>query len=266
MLMTRECAEIGNFSRMNGWETDYLQLGAGDFECHCDFYRTSTLSVTDMTTNREMAVSGVAPVGQVSMFLIGSQGSRGTFNGKELQTSEVFSLRPGSEGTFRTPPAMRLVNLQVPEERLRKALLTMSNQELDRLIPDTCRMNLTVETIEHLAGMADRVLRAVRDPSGVTSPDVWQREAEETLAQHCGVSLRTLETAFREAYDTTPVQYVKSRRLHAVRHCLLKADDPGLTLTKAANRWGLIHMGIFSREYKALFGEFPSETLRNGSF
>lgn len=84
----------------------------------------------------------------------------------------------------------------------------------------------------------------------------------ETLAREIGASTRTLEAAFRETYDTTPLRYVKTRRLHAARRLLLQADDPNLTVTDAALKSGFSHMSYFSRDYKTLFGEYPSETLR----
>lgn len=84
----------------------------------------------------------------------------------------------------------------------------------------------------------------------------------ETLAQETDVSPRTLEYAFREVFDTSPLQYIKIRRLNAARHCLLTADDASLTVTEVAMQCGFSHLSYFARDYNTLFGEFPSTTLQ----
>ena len=83
----------------------------------------------------------------------------------------------------------------------------------------------------------------------------------ETLARETEVSPRTLEYAFREVFDITPLRYIKVRRLHAARRRLLEAEDPQLTVTRVALNYGFNHFSYFARDYRALFGEYPSESL-----
>jgi AraC-like DNA-binding protein len=56
------------------------------------------------------------------------------------------------------------------------------------------------------------------------------------------------------------------RLLHEVRlrraHEDLLQAPPGTRVTDVALRWGLGHLGRFSRDYLEAFGESPSETLR----
>lgn len=88
----------------------------------------------------------------------------------------------------------------------------------------------------------------------------------ETLSREVGVSVRTLEYAFRNVFDETPLQFIKHCRLTAARrHLLRKAEHPGLTVTGVALRCGLGHLGYFARDYRRLFGESPSETLSGAS-
>jgi len=85
----------------------------------------------------------------------------------------------------------------------------------------------------------------------------------ETLCNATGVSARTLDYAFRDVLDVTPLQYVKSRRLHAARRRLRASSAGEHTVTQIALGCGLPHLGYFARDYKALFGEGPRETLRS---
>ena len=45
------------------------------------------------------------------------------------------------------------------------------------------------------------------------------------------------------------------------QHDLTQADPRSNSVTETALEWGFSHLGRFSAEYRALFGELPSETL-----
>lgn len=89
--------------------------------------------------------------------------------------------------------------------------------------------------------------------------------AVQTIAREAGASLRTLETAFRETFDLSIVQYIKHRRLNAVRHELLVSKDPEIRIKDMARNNGLFHHGQFAGDYRALFHESPSQTLNSRS-
>ena len=80
------------------------------------------------------------------------------------------------------------------------------------------------------------------------------------VATHAGCSGRTLELAFREVLGVTPTAYILSRRLNKVRQRLIESDGAAGTLADLALEHGLFHFGRFSRDYRVLFGELPSET------
>ena len=76
-----------------------------------------------------------------------------------------------------------------------------------------------------------------------------------------GVSMRTLEYAFRDVLGLSPVQYLRAARLLGVRRELLRVG-PVIRVSDAAARWGFWHLSQFAADYKRLFGELPSERLR----
>ena len=82
------------------------------------------------------------------------------------------------------------------------------------------------------------------------------------LCQAAAVSERTLEYAFKEVLQLTPVAYLLRLRLHRVRQTLRAATPGSTTVSAEALNWGFWHFGEFSRAYKACFGELPSATLR----
>lgn len=74
-----------------------------------------------------------------------------------------------------------------------------------------------------------------------------------------GCSTRTLNDAFHEHLSVSPMTRVRQLRLDRVHAELL---DGACSVTEAAYRWGLTHLGRFSGAYRERFGELPSETLR----
>jgi AraC family transcriptional regulator, ethanolamine operon transcriptional activator len=95
---------------------------------------------------------------------------------------------------------------------------------------------------------------------------VDQHEGEylslEQLATSAGVSERTLRDAFRGYFGLSPVQYLNRRILHQVRKALTEADPAVTTVTEIATQFGIFQFGRLARDYRLLFGELPSETLR----
>lgn len=80
------------------------------------------------------------------------------------------------------------------------------------------------------------------------------------LCQHVGVSERTIQYAFQAEYQCTPKQYLNARRLHGVRKEI--RENPMRSIAEAASAWGFWHMGQFAADYRRMFGESPSRTLR----
>ena len=82
------------------------------------------------------------------------------------------------------------------------------------------------------------------------------------LSTTTGVSERTLRAAFQEYFGMGPVRYLKLRMLNLVRKALQDADSSVTTVTQIATQFGVWELGRFAQDYRALFSELPSETLR----
>ena len=77
-----------------------------------------------------------------------------------------------------------------------------------------------------------------------------------------GASRRKLNYCFLDVLGTSPIKYLRALRLNSVRRALRQAR-PGDTIQDIASHWGFWHLGQFSQDYKHLFGELPSTTLKN---
>ena len=87
----------------------------------------------------------------------------------------------------------------------------------------------------------------------------------QTVDDLCHVartSRRTLEYAFKDYFGTSPKRFIKALRMNAARNDLVRGDSKSAQVVEIASGWGFQHMGQFSSDYRKMFGEKPSETLR----
>ncbi len=84
----------------------------------------------------------------------------------------------------------------------------------------------------------------------------------EDICRRLRASRRTVQSSFNVVAETTPVRYMPSLRLNAVRRQLLTTSAEDVGVGQVAAGWGFAHLGHFASEYRALFGELPSETQR----
>lgn len=82
------------------------------------------------------------------------------------------------------------------------------------------------------------------------------------VCRHVRVHQRVLEYCFREAFELTPVAYLRHLRLHEARRALSCDVGPVPVIGDVAAAFGFWHLSRFSADYKRLFGELPSDTLR----
>ncbi len=83
----------------------------------------------------------------------------------------------------------------------------------------------------------------------------------ESLAMLCGVSVKTLYNQFNKECGKTPSAYIREMKLEAVHQCL-STDPDTHNVTHVALEYGFTNLSRFSSQYKALFGETPSITLK----
>ena len=78
------------------------------------------------------------------------------------------------------------------------------------------------------------------------------------LANEAGMSVPTFHAHFKTVTDTSPMQYLKSTRLHQARLLMLRE---GMTAGAASARVGYESPSQFSREFKRLFGRPPVDEV-----
>lgn len=128
---------------------------------------------------------------------------------------------------------------------------------------DALNRQIVGTVLDCLSGDVDGPVRIVKHWKIVTrirdlvqcNPLCPRTVAELTV--ELGVSRRTIQNACRDILDVSPVQFLRSLRLSEVR----RAIETAPSVTDVATEYGFWHLSYFSRDYRAMFGETPSETL-----
>ena len=79
------------------------------------------------------------------------------------------------------------------------------------------------------------------------------------LASEAGMSVPSFHSHFKAITRTSPMQYVKSTRLHQARLLMVRQ---GMTAAVASQAVGYESPSQFNREFKRLFGLPPAEETR----
>ncbi len=105
---------------------------------------------------------------------------------------------------------------------------------------------------------ATRHQRLFHDALDVIGDNLGEELTVGLLCEQLAASRRTLEYVFRENIMMSPARYIRTLRLNNIRREILSRETDNLG--DIAAKWGIWHLGRFSRDYYRLFGELPSAT------
>jgi AraC-like DNA-binding protein len=147
--------------------------------------------------------------------------------------------------------------------------------------PDIIAHREVARALEH--ELLHALVNCLNSDAAPDYPPTKQRHAsimvrfEEALATHggrqlrmpalcaaIGVPERTLRTCCMETLGMSPCHYIRLRRLNMVRSALWRADSAA-SVQDLARQYGFSELGRFAADYRAAFGEAPSDTLRGRS-
>jgi len=155
-------------------------------------------------------------------------------------------------GSFRRLARAAFAEGRVDTLRLRSGLLRALGKALGLAHgPRTPRLQSAVEGYE----LTQRMIRYVESRFG-------QRITVNEVAGELNLTPRALHYATRSTLDISPLDLILAFRLNHVRNELWDQRRSDASITRAALMQDFGHLGRFSQQYRALFGEAPSETLQ----
>lgn len=107
---------------------------------------------------------------------------------------------------------------------------------------------------------SDRTMRIFRRARDYIHDGVADGISIVALCEAIGVSRRALELVFRSVLGTGPGHYVRTLQLNEVRRDLLSDPESEVSIGAIAAQHGIWHWSRFSRDYRLMFGELPSQT------
>jgi AraC family ethanolamine operon transcriptional activator len=115
-------------------------------------------------------------------------------------------------------------------------------------------------SLDSVPAPADRSRRLVDQAESLVLANVQVPVEIAALCQALDVSERTLRKAFQKVHRLPPCRRLRWLRLSHARRALMSVG--GSSVTEIATGFGFVELGRFSVEYRKIFGERPSETLR----
>ncbi|GBG12551.1 AraC family transcriptional regulator, ethanolamine operon transcriptional activator [Novimethylophilus kurashikiensis] len=208
-----------------------------------EFFSPGELVMGGISVSRSALLNSLAP--QEQQWLMQHDGQAHV---QSLDPAKVQAVREFMSGVF------HLVG-QTPEILENRQITASMRSTVLGLLAD-CLIDSQQLQSEHLS--PSKCWHIVSESRALVHSRSENPVSVAELCQHLGVSRRTLQYSFQNLLNTSPVAYLRSQRLNGTRRMLKQ----GVSVTDAATAWGFWHFGHFSQEYKKLFGELPSDTLR----
>ena len=82
-----------------------------------------------------------------------------------------------------------------------------------------------------------------------------QKPSLQTMSQELGLSIGSMQTAFKGSYKSTIAEYCRGLRLQRARAII---EEEGVSVSEAAYRAGYANPASFSTAFKRRFGLAPS--------
>ncbi|PQO37378.1 helix-turn-helix domain-containing protein [Bremerella cremea] len=109
---------------------------------------------------------------------------------------------------------------------------------------------------------AERQAKFMRSIESYLSLHLAEPFYVQNMVKSTKIDERTLQRHCRQIYGLTPVQLFGVARLNQIRRELQSADRENACIRSLIERFGVVHQGRFSVEYRKHFGEHPTETLK----
>jgi len=284
------------------WQQRYLQLSQGVMRSTLAEAVSGGVHVFRKWMSERVVQQGCLPAGRLCFAVGNGQGAGiPRVQGRALEDHSLFLLRAGDDFTLQRPRGMELLAVTFETEQFRRlldarplppqALRLLSQPVLRAPAEAVARLRHALLGLvqggdaageEAAARIAFEALHAVLEGAAGAPPGVAGSSASfivsechrivacsgaappdiEALCRRLRTSRRSLQNGFRQMADTTPVHYLRSLRLNAVRDRLLATSPAQLNVSQAAEAQGFHQLSHFSQRYKALFGELPSATPR----
>jgi len=86
------------------------------------------------------------------------------------------------------------------------------------------------------------------------------------LSRKLGMSDRLLRQSCQACVGMSPLHFVRLQRLHSVHRALRHPASSSTSVAEVGHQHGFRHLSRLAVDYRTLFGELPSHTLRRSRY
>ncbi len=106
----------------------------------------------------------------------------------------------------------------------------------------------------------------IQQVRNILDESIHEKISIHEVLKYFNISERNLHNAFKLTYATSPKRYLQNLKLNAVRSELLQREFFTTSVADIAFKYGFTHMSHFTKEYKKMFLELPTHTLKKNKF
>lgn len=286
---------------LTDWSLRYDQISKGRFEGNLKEVWLDGVQLYEEQLSQSVFQNGEARSDTLCLGVFKALSGETRWMGKGLTLQDVtWSYRRG-ELMLQTPEYSSLLVLSVPlnllddfSEELPRSVCSVRDDVLANRIRQ--QISATIQGVmEHPLQLASKPARqqfqseirglvcafftVAQQQSPRVRPSLQKAQrvvtkAQEALIAHADspltvdelcvmthTSRRTLQNCFETVTGQSPAVFLKNLRLNAVKRILVMCDESS-NISEIASQWGFWHLSQFTVDYKRLFGELPSQTLK----
>ncbi len=282
------------------WDNRWRRMGVGDTKVRLSIYNTPRLQFSSFEYNNAIFIEGSHPKGTIMLSIIDSNDTI-SFANQKLLPYELIVLKYGEEVDYLARTNNTIFTLTIEEKLFLNSFERYFGQEIDkvrangRLVVDRLAKEIVIQNILYwlkyfqnyqnsmdidiLYHIENEILETI-----FTSIEFRERKASKSrldiskvrevmhdniqniytigdLAQELKISPRTLQYNFKMRIGFTPKEYLHQLRLNAIREELISSMGE-CRVSDIALKYGFFNSSHFSAEYKRVFKETPSDTLK----
>ena len=272
------------------------RFGTGTFYGRHDGAQLNNLQFGHAVRHEGMMFSGLSPNDCLSIVILQESDGCVCFNDHKMETGDIIIIDDSQPYDFSSSHptilgvisiAKTLIATEIPwildtTDKIFKyknnILSDTVENEWRRVLEELNLFNNTDEIRE----TEGRIIKAIKCSfEGQTGETCHLTEGEKTaleirsfllnsleetmsigsIVKQFKTSEKTLENSFRSLFGITPKRFMSLLKLNKAHEDLQHADALTTNVSDIATKWGFSHFGRFAKEYQALFGVLPSETL-----
>ncbi|MFC3393425.1 helix-turn-helix domain-containing protein [Brenneria rubrifaciens] len=281
--------ELAQHSRLlTDWSLRYDQLSKGRFEGNIKEAWIDGIQFHEEQLSQAVFQSGKGRDKTLCLGVFNRLPDEARWMGKSLTLQDVTWSYNGGELMLQTPDHAAIQVLSIPLSLLSDIATELPNAVYsvrDDALASRIRQQITAtfnSIINHPLQMAGRQARqhfksdlrglvfAFFDVANQHNTPVRHslqkaqrvvKSAQDELCLMTHTSRRTLQNCFEIVTGQSPAVFLKNMRLNGVKRTLVTRHEP-LSISEVASQWGFWHLSQFTADYKRLFGELPSQTLK----